>query len=627
MPYPRQLTISKDIEDAMISWLDTELTNHDAERSPYLADLASQQRDYIAKRPTAPNTFPFLNSANIIIPLTAIAFEAVHARTMQTLYALPQHVSVKLPSQFDDIDADVEKYLNRTLLDSIKIRTKMEPAIMELEKFGTGIARTGYEDITRKAVFESEDGKEEEVEVVISRGSTIDSVPNSRYLQPFQSQDPQVSPWVGEIHTFTPTQVWSLEKANFLKKGTTKSLQTWVDNQSTRDQDTQGYERALDDATNRVAILPKELTFYEIWTDYDLGKGPQAICIWYHRGSRTISSLWNNWHRDLRRPYRKGNYIPIEFRWTGIGIAKQNEQFQEEVTTQHRQRIDNATIANSQMFKVLKNSSISPNESIYPGKMWFVDSMDDIQAMPMSDVKASSYNNESQAVIFSQQRTGINELTLGMPQVGTPGTATDTGARVQESARKFDYVYGNIREFDLSIVKDTVLNLVQFGAREAEIFKYLSKGPEVEMFFKNPFDLFKNWLIMEISIVGANANKLLDRQSWQQITQGAQQYFEGLAKFAEMKQDPAIMMSIADQGMLAINEIFRQYLETFDIRNINRILYVPRPTPGGASPIPPNPNGGQAIPSTSSIPSSTTQITNLFPNQLFPAPGSPAIAV
>src|SRR5678809_856997 len=93
VPYPRQLNLDQDTEQRLISYIDTELLNHYAERGERLEDLMRWQRDYWAKPTNEKGTFPFHGASTLVIPLNAIAIEAVHARHMTTRFALPDLVS------------------------------------------------------------------------------------------------------------------------------------------------------------------------------------------------------------------------------------------------------------------------------------------------------------------------------------------------------------------------------------------------------------------------------------------------------------------------------------------------------------------------------------------------------
>jgi hypothetical protein len=62
-------------------------------------------------------TFPFTGAATIVIPLSAIAVEAVHARTMTMMFGIPQFVSAHAVSNdWDNASRPVERFMDRELL-------------------------------------------------------------------------------------------------------------------------------------------------------------------------------------------------------------------------------------------------------------------------------------------------------------------------------------------------------------------------------------------------------------------------------------------------------------------------------------------------------------------------------
>jgi hypothetical protein len=334
------------------------------------------------------------------------------------------------------------------------------------------------------------------------------------------------------------------------------------------------FDTNQEELENARSSFPNTIDWVEFWCAFDVDGSRKAkeICVHYHRESRTIMSVRYNWHSDLRRPYRTGVYFPIEHRWRGIGICKKNEQFQREVTTQHRQRLDNATLANMRMIKVSKLSGYGPREPIFPGKMWFVDDMSHVETFQLGEIYPSSYQNEQATAIYSQQRTGVNETNLGMPQVGTPGTATSDLARIQEGNKKFDFVYANHKDFSNEIIMDIAENVQQFGPRRVQYYEEVEGGDLVKAFFDMPVGFVRDGLLISLKAAGQQQNKLIDRQNWQQISVMLQQYYQGLVDLAMPLGDKQLLQTIFYKGMGAATEAMRQIFESFDIRNIDRMI-------------------------------------------------------
>lgn len=583
MAYPRQLNLDEETSNELIQYLDTELRNHYAERGPLIQNLMNWQRDYWAEPSVEIRTFPFKGASNIVIPLTAITTEAVHARAMQTLFALKPFVSVKSrKGEWIDAERPIENWLDYMLTQDMKIEPNTNSIMLELEKFGTGIGKSGYERVIRTAVRPRGDsGQEEQFSIVQKDGPTLDAVAESRFLMPFYAKDPQTSPWVGEEHSSSRFEIEVGEKSGLYKPGTLDALDRFFStsgpaktNISTNSGD--AFEENQQKLEKRVPAWPGNLTWQETWLAFNTDRNDKGdrfeLQVFFHMDSRTIMSIRYNWLSDLRRPYRIGVYFPVEHRWPGIGIGKQQEQFQREITTIHRQRLDNATLANMRMFKVHKMSGYGPREPVFPGKMWFVDDMTHVDSMQLSEIYPSSFANEQASLMYGQQRSGVNEVTLGMPQQGTPGTATSDIARIQEGKQKFDFVFGNMRRLLTDLVQDVIINTAQFGTRTSTYFDIVEGGQLVRAVLSQPVQLLRDGLMFEIVAAGQQRNRVLDRQNWQQIAAILTQYYTGILQLAQLYGDPVVIHAITAKGMLAVTEALKQILESYDIRNVDRII-------------------------------------------------------
>jgi hypothetical protein len=592
MAYTRELNLDADTEERLISYIEDEITRHYAERGDYIKQIQDWQIDYNAAPSEVEGTFPFKGSATLIIPLAAINVEAIHSRIMTTAFAISQFVSCKAMSQkWMDHARPVEQFLDQELLKRVGIYTPLNDSILEIVKYGTGVVKTGYCNLTKTAVRDLGDGKEEEFMVTVKRGATVDAVPIARFLMPFPYQDPQTSSWCGEEHDWTPYELRQHENGGLVKKGTMEKLSAHFSS-SPNPEGNSGSEVEQNQAEleGREPLWPEKLDIIEWWGAFDV-EGNQKllengqvdseqftngfdkeIVVLYCRNNKSIISIRYNWNQDLSRGYHTGKYFPVEHRWPGIGVCKQVEQFQREITTQHRQRIDNATLANCRMIKVSTLSKYGPDEPIFPGKMWFVDNKDDIDSFQLGEIYPSSYSNENSSTLWLQQRTGINEVTLGMPQVGTPGTATSDMARIQEGNKKFDFVYRNIKNFCTGVVKSTVLNIKQFGPRAEVYYEIVENGVMVKEFFEQDYEHIKDGLLLDIVVAGQQDNKLLDRQNAQQIAQMLTGYYDSMMALAQQSGDQALMMKITQQGMIAATEAMKQFLESFDFKNVDRLI-------------------------------------------------------
>lgn len=574
MPYPREIVLSSETEQRLIFYLREELIRHYFEREQMIEELKMWQNQYWAKPVQERRTFPFRGAANIIVPITAIAVETIHARIMTQLWAVKPFIAWHARGPLGaDIEKPAENWFDYELNHNIKIYRPLSNTVLEGVKFGTMIGKTGYENITRKAIRPVGEDREEEVTVTIRRGATYDYVSQSRLLFSFTFRNPQLDPWIGEEHSNTPARIKVMEESGFFRKGTYEALYAWVQQATigTPPALARHYEREQEREEQRESHWPRRLDWTEVWAAFDVdGDGREEdIVVHFHYPSLTIMSCRYNWYEDLHKPYRVGVYQEVEGRWRGIGICKMNEQFQREITTMHRQRLDNATMANMRMIKVHKLSGYGPNEPVFPGKMWFLEDMEHLEPIQMMEVYQSAFANEQATLIFSQQRTKVNESMMGMPQQGTPGTATAELSRVQEGNKSFDYIMKNVKVFVGEISADLLANTIQFGPRHREIFQYVEGGDRLAILFQLPLPLIRDSIVFEIAATSQQQNRIVDRQNWVQIATLLQQYYTGMLQLAAA--NPQLIPIILNKAMLGATEALKQILETFDVRNINRI--------------------------------------------------------
>ncbi len=618
--YPKEIKLDVAARDRLMVYLDTEIQNHISERAELNGDLVEWQKDYWAKPTEETKTFPFVGAASLIIPLSAITIEATHARTMTTLFALDQFTAVKAKrAEFDPITRPLEKILDHELLSNIKVYRPMNDAVLELIKFGTGILKVGYDKTVKTAIRLNNEDKEEEFTVTTKQGPTVEAIPLSRFMMPYAYQDPEKSPWCGVQREATPYEIRQMEFSGLFREGAYEDVYSHF-NPINQDET----ERNQQELEDRVPLMPNKLTYYEIWCAFDVarkrdltreygsdafppGGEDREIVVMYCMEAKCILSVRYNWHEDLRKPFYKENYFPVEFRWAGIGACKQLDQFQKEVTMQHRQRIDNATLANTRMYKVNKMSNYGPNEPIFPGKMWFLDDMNDLQSVQMGEVYASAFSNEHQTLQYAQQRSGVNELNLGMPQAGTPGTATAELSRVQEGNKKFDFIYKNVKRLASDAVLDVACQIRQFGPRNVEYYDYAEGGEFVKAFFDLDPMLIRQGLVVSIEAAGQQNNKLVDRQNWQQVSQMMTSYYQNSLLLAQQLGSPELSRKIAADGLIAATEAMMQILSSFDLKNVNRmvlnedeinaLIAAPPAAPGAPQqPQSVNPNEGGNVP-------------------------------
>lgn len=577
--WPRMLNLDRETDQRLKDWLDHEIELARLEKQDIIADWEKWQRQYWAKPSSEIKNFPFRRAANVVVPLTAIAVEAVVARLMGTLFAVEPFWSVR-PRAKSWIEAapKYERFLQTEAENpnALNAYNFSQDTLTELVKLGTCCGKSGYEKQIRKSIRAREDGEDEVFYAVNRDSATLEYVPIANLLVRAHDTDPQEAAWVGEEHSFTWGQLKRMAQAGRMRPEAVEAIKDWV-NISRVDStgDAQEYQAKLDELQRHEPIWHDKFNVQEVWAsfDVDLDGEDEEVVVDFHRTSKTILSIRYNWYADLHRPYRITQYIRVEGRIWGIGVGKQNEQFQEIITTVIRQRLDNATLANMRTLAVKKGSGITPDEPIFPGKMWFVDDPTrDIQPIQLSEIYQSSLFNEQSILNYSERRTGANEVVLGMPQQGTPGTATGDLARLAEGNKKFDLVLRNVRFWLGLLGMDVTANYQQFGTQQRHWLSMEEDGQWVEQILRMPGESVRNGAIIEITATSSITNKSVEQQQWLGLFQVLTQYFEKIIQLADLMQNQELLVEAALRAVSASDEAMKRLLRTFDVVDAESLL-------------------------------------------------------
>lgn len=572
--WPRMLNLGEDVRTRLVQYLDSEIGHAISERQPMVDDWIQWQKDYWAKPETKEKNFPFKRAANIVIPLTAIAVEAIYARLMNTLFSVEPFFSVR-PKIKDFVEPApaIEEWYQTEVEGPLNIFGFCSQSLLELIKLGTGVGKSGYERDVKKSIRHRADGTDEVSYVEVHNGATLDYVPVANFLIRVSECDPQTAPWVGEEHVSSWSQMKRMAlDGRWMASGIEKVKMHWRDHND--GQTAAGkYNANIEAQQNSQPEWSQEFHWQEIWLSFDVDNDgvDEEIVVDFHRDSLTILSARYNWYDDLHRPYRVGQYIIVEGKIWGIGVGKQSEQFQKIVTTMHRQRLDNATLANIGMLALKKTSGYGPGEQMWPGKLWFFDDpSSDIKEFKLSEVYVGEIQHEEYARQYHDKYVGTNELVLGLPHEGTPGTATGDVTRLAESNKKFDLVLKNIRRWLSQLGMDCLANYQQFGTQN---YHWLVAGPEdgqyIERFLQMPTSYIRRGAILDVTVTDSITNTETHRAQWQGTFAILSQYYDKVLERAMMMQDPKLIMAMGGSALQAGDYAIRRLLETFKEARLN----------------------------------------------------------
>ena len=589
--WPRMLVLSDGTVDEgnnvlarLKMWIRNELERCWPEREGLINDWEGWEGDYWGNPEEEEKNFPFRKAANIVVPLTAIACEAVYARIINTIFSVEPFWSIRPQSRvWVEAAPRVQDWLQNEVENenSLDVYRFASDSIMELVKLGTGVGKSGYARDIRKSKVTLPDGTDEDRFAEVRNGATLDYVPLANFIMRIRETDPQSAPWCGEEHTFTWGQLKRMALSGQMDPEAVDEIKSFWEAGYTHEGEGRELDEAVREETSTEITWHEEFHTQEIWAAFDVdGDGiDEEIVFDYHYASDTILSIRYNWYDDVHRPYRVGVYFPVEGRLYGVGIGKQNEQFQDEITTVHRQRLDNATLANMRMISIRNNLGYGPGEPIFPGKIWFVDNADDIGEVKLSEIYPSNYINEQEMLRYSEKRTGVTEVIMGIQPTGQPSTATGEMARLAEGNKRFDLVLKNVRRWYSQLGKDVLANYQQFGDQERHWLVMEEDGQWIERVLQMPPELVRVGAIVELTVTDSITNTQVEQQQLMTLFQLAINYYsQRLNLAAQLDQAPEEAVEFRRTGMAAIqasDELFKRLLDTFKMVGRDALLLNP----------------------------------------------------
>lgn len=260
----------------------------------------------------------------------------------------------------------------------------------------------------------------------------------------------------------------------------------------------------------------------------------------------------NPYWRHSKKPFVFQSWEPLPNEPYGLSAMDILRHLQEELNTTRNQRIDNVSMVLNRMWKVRRGADIDDSELVSrPHGIIRVDRMEDVEPLLMPDVTASSYQEERTLRQDMENALGVPGLIRGVHdqqrQTATEATIRNTSAGIR---------------FDVKIILFDTLGL----KRMAELMDLNN-----QQFITMP---------RAIKVFGAD-----EAMSWKMITPdqiiGEHEYRPGSSavdpttnKEVRRQQLTQALAIVLQTNLPYVDkyELVKAWLETFDIRNVERLL-------------------------------------------------------
>ncbi|NIN68893.1 MAG: hypothetical protein GTO63_30240 [Anaerolineae bacterium] len=582
---PAEVPMTQEERDELVRYLDNELSMAEFDRQPLVKRWLKFKDLYRAPPPTTPATWPFEGASQITVPLAKMTVNVLAPRITDELERQDPPWSLRTMHEeqvFERVSKHAEDFLSLYAKRRIKFDHKLEDFVLEGCKLGMAVWEVVLDQHKRQTAAYTEDGLGiRMIEQARSVGPQIRNIPDEDFWWKFGFTDLQEMPWCGKLVRLTERQVRDrIQQGRYRQVEAEQMLKLGSDTVTSRTR--QLTERDEQHEKTQPSIRALEIfDVYELYVFWPIrvrdaeGEEHEVIAdllVWYNRQARVLLRVQLNpwWHG--KRPFPNWQYTPVEYRLAGEGIPEQVEQFQEEVSAMHRQRLDNSTLAGIRM--VVVGSSVEglrPGDALFPGKVIRAANPTDIQPFQLTEVYPSTVINENLSMQFVERVTGINEAVLGQALPVPRTTATAQTIVSEESRQRF-----NLTIRRATRAKEEAGELVydlfhQFGTGGlAEEWLGPTRGRIVETLFEFPRERVMHGITVHVRATTSQISKPAIMQANLQLFNLMVQLHERLLQLPI--PSPEAQAAVVNGLVSSARKFATRILENFDYPNPEELL-------------------------------------------------------
>lgn len=559
---PPEVEFSEVQKQRFITYLVTELDLAESERFKIIEQMAKLYKKYRIKTPTEPKNWPIANASQITIPVIKTAVNTISSRIYQTVMAADPLVRVRTDDEdYNDVTFDYEEFLKLYSEGKLEVDDVLEDVITESVIFGTSVMETSnYNNRMNHVTYDQMTGKYRKTVGATYSGPRMTQVPIDDFWIRPAWQDIQTAPWCGKEIRLTWSQVKDRAANGDFNPEAIKAIESRYM--------TTDVNRTLREKEDIERNQPFNRYLYRIYRlavrwDVDGDGIEEDLMVYFHRESRTLLRCTFNGYPKSVRPWTVFRYIKIPGRFYGEGLAETLEALQDEISTIHNQRIDNATIANLRIVLVSKLiNGLKPGDRLWSGKIVKVTNVkEDVGTLQLGDIYPSTIANESQARQYVTEVSGAGDVLTGQATPVSRTTAAAQLALLEELNRRFDKTLKGYRKSIRNAYRQLCYLFYQQGTGGlAETWLGAARGQRLEATLKQPLDLLDNKLKIFVEATQSSNNREIDFQTqiavMQLIIQLGNQMLGMTTQLA-----PQITGVVAHELVHALRPVFRKVMQ------------------------------------------------------------------
>jgi hypothetical protein len=321
----------------------------------------------------------------------------------------------------------------------------------------------------------------------------------------------------------------------------------------------------------------------EGWVRYELqpGKISSLVCTFnpYSRTADGILRLLYDYTPKCQGPFTDFRFMPRENLYWGYSIPEILEQSQEEQAQIHNGRRDANLIANIPGWKKKRLANVgNPADEWYPGKVFEVDQMDDLDTLAFNTNYNSLIEEENALLQLSERYTGISQPMqgFGTGTVGKKGIYSSQGtlALISEGNKRLDIFLKRLRR-PFHQVGAQIFTSYRDYASNANWSQFGENGALLSQAFKQQDITGLKGYFFDLGASDASANKEVDRQNLLLMANTMAAYYQqimGLIPAVVQAPEGSPFKALGLQILDGARDLANRILFSFDVYDRSKLL-------------------------------------------------------
>lgn len=349
----------------------------------------------------------------------------------------------------------------------------------------------------------------------------------------------------------------------------------------------EGNPRDADANLSGIALtvdVIRPFTAIEGWLKYELQPGRiSSLVITFNPYSRTrdgILRLVYDWTPRAQGPFTDFRFMPRENLYWGYSIPEILEQSQEEQAQIHNARRDANLISNVPGWKKKRLADVgNPGTEWYPGKVFELDQMDDLDILQFPANYNSLIEEENALLQLSERYTGISQAMqgFGTGAVGKKGIYSSMGtmALLAEGNKRLDIYTKRMRRPFHLIGSQIFTSYRNFKSEAPEWEQYGRIGELLKQAFALEEPQGFRGFFFDIGASEASANKEVDRQNLLLMANTMSAYYKEIMGLIPMVVQAPPGSPFSELGLQVLDgarDLANRILFSFDVYDRTKLV-------------------------------------------------------